>query len=68
MNVNFTLDNIREVAKAVIAFSTKHKVIAFHGGMGAGKTTFIQHFTKRMDKSCFTGPHPAMKGYHFMLG
>lgn len=48
MNVNFTLDNIREAAKAIIAILANHKVIAFHGEMGAGKTTFIHALCKEL--------------------
>ena len=44
MNVNFTLDNIHEVAKAFLTATAKYKVFAFHGEMGAGKTTFIHNF------------------------
>jgi tRNA threonylcarbamoyladenosine biosynthesis protein TsaE len=41
MEVNFTLDKIDETAKAVLNDMADHKVFAFHGEMGAGKTTFI---------------------------
>jgi tRNA threonylcarbamoyladenosine biosynthesis protein TsaE len=41
MEVNFTLDQINAVAKTVLTNMANHKVFAFHGEMGAGKTTFI---------------------------
>ena len=41
MEWRFSLDNIHEVAKAFWAAAGDRKVIAFHGGMGSGKTTFI---------------------------
>ena len=37
----FTLDNINEVAKLCWEEIGDSRVIAFHGEMGAGKTTFI---------------------------
>ena len=41
MEVNFTLDRVRETAAMLLARATHYKVFAFHGEMGAGKTTFI---------------------------
>ena len=41
MEVNFTLEEISATAKAVLADMANYKVFAFHGEMGAGKTTFI---------------------------
>ena len=41
MEVNFTLEQINATAKAVLTGMGDHKVFAFHGEMGAGKTTFI---------------------------
>jgi tRNA threonylcarbamoyladenosine biosynthesis protein TsaE len=38
----FSLEEINETAKEFIHFIAGHKVIAFHGNLGAGKTTFIQ--------------------------
>lgn len=48
MTVNFTLSKINEVAKSFFAETTDHKVIAFHGDMGAGKTTFIHALCEAM--------------------
>ena len=41
MEVNFTLEQIKEVAVKFLADTANYKVFAFHGEMGAGKTTFI---------------------------
>ncbi|MBS1742998.1 MAG: tRNA (adenosine(37)-N6)-threonylcarbamoyltransferase complex ATPase subunit type 1 TsaE [Bacteroidetes bacterium] len=41
MVVEFSLDKIKEAAEAFVAAIENRKVIAFHGEMGAGKTTFI---------------------------
>ena len=41
MVVDFSLKNINEAAKAFLTAIAGEKVIAFHGEMGAGKTTFI---------------------------
>jgi tRNA threonylcarbamoyladenosine biosynthesis protein TsaE len=41
MDVSFSLDNINEAAKTFLAVIEQKKVIALHGQMGAGKTTFV---------------------------
>ncbi|MEO6252771.1 MAG: tRNA (adenosine(37)-N6)-threonylcarbamoyltransferase complex ATPase subunit type 1 TsaE [Ferruginibacter sp.] len=41
MEVNFRLEEITATAKTVLADMANYKVFAFHGEMGAGKTTFI---------------------------
>ncbi len=41
MDVNFSLDNINEAAKTFLQVIGDKKVIALHGQMGAGKTTFV---------------------------
>jgi tRNA threonylcarbamoyladenosine biosynthesis protein TsaE len=41
MDVNFTLDAISTTAVDFLNILDKNKVIAFHGEMGAGKTTFV---------------------------
>lgn len=46
MVVNFKLSEIENAAASVIAFIGEKKVIAFHGEMGAGKTTFIHAICK----------------------
>lgn len=41
MDVNFSLDNIKEAAKTFLQVIGDKTVIALHGQMGAGKTTFV---------------------------
>jgi tRNA threonylcarbamoyladenosine biosynthesis protein TsaE len=48
MMVNFTLDNIAEAAATFLSAIENNKVIAFHGEMGAGKTTFIHALCQTM--------------------
>jgi tRNA threonylcarbamoyladenosine biosynthesis protein TsaE len=47
MNVIFSLDQLEEVAKQIIANNPK-KVILFHGEMGVGKTTLIKQLCKTL--------------------
>ncbi len=42
MDVIFSLENIEKAAKQFLQIIENKKVFAFHGQMGAGKTTFIQ--------------------------
>ena len=42
MELNFSLDKIENAAKQFLSFVSDHKVFAFNGEMGAGKTTFIK--------------------------
>lgn len=48
MEVNFLLSEIDATAKELLAQTGKHKVFAFHGEMGAGKTTFINALCRAM--------------------
>ena len=41
MELNFTLNEIKDVAAKFIASANDRTVIALHGDMGAGKTTFV---------------------------
>ena len=41
MEFNFSLDNIKEIATRFWEIAGSSTVFAFHGNMGAGKTTFI---------------------------
>jgi len=50
MEIQFTLDEISQVAQKVIA-QNPNKVILFHGEMGAGKTTFIKALSKSLGVS-----------------
>ena len=49
MVVDFKLSEIENAAKQLLAFITDKKVIAFHGEMGAGKTTFIHAICNVLD-------------------
>jgi tRNA threonylcarbamoyladenosine biosynthesis protein TsaE len=41
MDIIFTLDEIGQAAKTFLINTAAYKVIALHGEMGAGKTTFV---------------------------
>ncbi len=41
MNITFSIDQLEEVAKKIIA-EKPNKIILFHGEMGVGKTTLIK--------------------------
>lgn len=41
MELNFSLENISAAASLFLKSVHHHKVIALHGDMGAGKTTFV---------------------------
>ena len=48
MEWTFTLDNIRVVARDLLKGITNKKIIAIHGMMGSGKTTFIHALCDEM--------------------
>lgn len=48
MQKEYNLSQIDEIAAAVLA-EAKHKIIAFHGEMGVGKTTLIKVLAKQLD-------------------
>lgn len=48
MDLNFTLENIEMAAHMVLQEAAQKKVFAFHGEMGAGKTTFIHALCKAL--------------------
>ena len=48
MKLQFSLDNIADAATEFLAYIHAHRVIAFNGEMGAGKTTFINNLCKVM--------------------
>ena len=49
MEVNFSLKQIETTAKKLLAQTGGYKVFAFHGDMGAGKTTFIHALCNAMN-------------------
>lgn len=49
MEVNFSLNEIAVTAKKILADTSNYKVFAFHGEMGAGKTTFIHALCNAMN-------------------
>ncbi|MDQ7960647.1 tRNA (adenosine(37)-N6)-threonylcarbamoyltransferase complex ATPase subunit type 1 TsaE [Flavobacterium lindanitolerans] len=50
MKIQFTLDEINQVAQKILV-QKPHKVILFHGDMGAGKTTMIKALSKALGVS-----------------
>jgi tRNA threonylcarbamoyladenosine biosynthesis protein TsaE len=48
MEVIFKLENIQEAAEKFLATAGHKKIFAFHGEMGAGKTTFIHALCEAM--------------------
>ncbi|WP_291275462.1 tRNA (adenosine(37)-N6)-threonylcarbamoyltransferase complex ATPase subunit type 1 TsaE [Flavobacterium sp.] len=44
----FGLEEINEVAKAILALPNLNKVITFHAEMGVGKTTLIKELVKEL--------------------
>ena len=57
MEVNFTLDTIQDSAIKLLSLSANYKVFAFHGEMGAGKTTFIHALCEAIGvKDVITSP------------
>ena len=57
MELIFNLEQINEAAKKLLAAKPQHKVFAFHGEMGAGKTTFIHALCEVMGvKDAVTSP------------
>ncbi len=57
MELIYSLSEIEIVAKDFIQFLDEHKVVAFHGNLGAGKTTFIQAVCRQLGvKENITSP------------
>lgn len=48
MHLTFTIDTIKEVCSKVLDHGKAHKVWAFYGDMGAGKTTFIHQLCESL--------------------
>ena len=51
MEITFSLDEIQDVAKKILAFPGLKKVITFDALMGVGKTTLIKAIVKELDVS-----------------
>ena len=49
MDSIFSLNEIKKTAANLLEQTSKHRVIAFHGEMGAGKTTFITALCRQLD-------------------
>ena len=57
MEVNFKLEKIQDTALKLLSAAGSHKVIALHGEMGAGKTTFVHALCEAMGiKDVVTSP------------
>jgi|AntRauMFilla1563_2_1112583.scaffolds.fasta_scaffold01256_2 tRNA threonylcarbamoyladenosine biosynthesis protein TsaE len=48
MHIEFTLDEIQQVAKQILATPLLKKVLIFHATMGVGKTTLIKALVKEI--------------------
>ncbi len=51
MEFTFSLKTISETVQSVWQVASRHKVWAFHGEMGAGKTTFIKNLCRFLQVS-----------------
>jgi tRNA threonylcarbamoyladenosine biosynthesis protein TsaE len=72
-----SLDNIDEAARQFLPLLDKYKVFAFYGGLGAGKTTFINALCRQLGVTDPTGsptfaivneyalPHQGSQMFHF---
>jgi len=49
MTIEYTLEDLPKVAKQVLAYSTKSKILLFDAPMGAGKTTLIKELCKSLE-------------------
>jgi len=66
----FTIDKIRAVAEALWQTAGERRVIAFHGGMGAGKTTFIHALceVKKVSSTVGSPTFPIINEYSYPGG
>lgn len=48
MDSNFSLEEINNIAATLLEQSGEHRVFAFHGEMGAGKTTLIKSLCSQL--------------------
>lgn len=79
MTITFSLDDIANVADAFVDAMDGRNVFAFHGEMGAGKTTLINAISRRLGASpddtasptfAIINDYPTVSGtpvYHFDL-
>ncbi|WP_338376672.1 tRNA (adenosine(37)-N6)-threonylcarbamoyltransferase complex ATPase subunit type 1 TsaE [uncultured Flavobacterium sp.] len=51
MEITFSLDEIHDVAKKILALPGLKKIITFDASMGVGKTTLIKALVKELDVS-----------------
>ena len=67
MEIIFNLDDIENAAKEFVECSSEHKVFAFTGELGAGKTTFINAVCKQLGvKETVTSPtYAIIQEYYF---
>jgi len=55
MDVIYGLNDLRHVARRLLEVSRDQKVFAFHGEMGAGKTTFIHALCEELKVTSVVG-------------
>jgi len=48
MNINYTLNQLPQIAKQIID-ETSNKILLFYGEMGVGKTTLIKEIVKQLE-------------------
>ena len=48
MTLRFTLAEVGRIAASLVPLLRSHSVVAFHGEMGAGKTTFIKALCEQL--------------------
>jgi tRNA threonylcarbamoyladenosine biosynthesis protein TsaE len=48
ISIQFTLADLSDIAKALLPHIHQHKIVAFHGQMGVGKTTLIKTICQTM--------------------
>lgn len=58
LKFKYEVKNLDQLADAAVKFfeflqAQPHKIVAFHGAMGAGKTTFIKALLKEMETADF---------------
>ncbi|HEY4148254.1 MAG TPA: tRNA (adenosine(37)-N6)-threonylcarbamoyltransferase complex ATPase subunit type 1 TsaE [Chitinophagaceae bacterium] len=66
----FTMGTIREVAEALWSWAGERRLLAFHGQMGAGKTTFIHALcdVKQVSSTVGSPTFPIINEYSYPGG